>query len=129
MVLKDKMIYYIGIWENLEADLKVLNTPCINRTLPFDWALEVLNFSCSSLYSMISTDHTQAPTSVELKTISNGLVSDFVARSEEEYINKKWWENESIIERAKKWIEFFEDMHKLLNENLESRLGGNYENP
>jgi hypothetical protein len=118
MSIKDRMVYYIGIWENIEGDLAILKQPSINRVLPFDWCLDVVNFACSCIFSMRTTDPALSPKQTELKQIASGLISDFVARSEEEYINSKWWENESIIDRCKKWIDLFHDMARLLGENL-----------
>lgn len=127
MVVKDKMVYYIGIWENIEADLMILKQPSINRVLPFDWCLDVINFACSCIFSMRTTDPGLCPKPAELKQIASGLVSDFVARSEEEYLTKKWWENESIVDRCKKWIELFQDMSRLIAENLSDVQNSFYE--
>lgn len=127
MGIKDRMVYYLGIWENIEPDLMILKQPSINRVLAFDWCLDVVNFACSCIFSMRTTDPVLSPKPQELKQIASGLVSDFVSRSEEEYLTQKWWENEAIIDRCKKWIDLFQDMAKLLGENLTDDQSGSYE--
>ena len=127
--VKFKMNYNIGIWEVLEKDMKLLCTPCTKLKIKFDWALDFLNFSCSCIYSMITQDTELAPDTRELKIVAAGIVSDFIARSEEEYTRVEWWSKPAVIERAKKWSLLFDDMKKLLSENMRVRLAEDYVDP